>query len=141
MDVYARGARLLCAALLPPHQTLTTTTNPPPNINLPRPPQAAERKQVKEQKEEAERYAAKTQELAGLTTESYLFQVKYITFIHLLAWLVGWLNIYLCVVCLGEGAKGVVRGEAPSQLVVPPHHLTRPTTKTASPYDKHSCST
>ena len=38
--------------------------------------QAAERKQVKEQKEEAERYAAKMQELAGLTTEGYLFQVS-----------------------------------------------------------------
>jgi hypothetical protein len=52
-------------------------------------PQAAERKQVKEQKEEAERYAAKSTELAELTTEGYLFQVCFVCFC---VWV-----IYICV--------------------------------------------
>jgi hypothetical protein len=39
---------------------------------------------VKEQKEEAERYAAKTQELAGVTTESYLFQVHLCVYINIM---------------------------------------------------------
>ena len=38
----------------------------------------AERKQVKEQKEEAERYTAKTTELANVTTESYLYQLYHV---------------------------------------------------------------
>ncbi|EKU21359.1 structural maintenance of chromosome-like protein, partial [Nannochloropsis gaditana CCMP526] len=40
--------------------------------------QAAERKQVKEQKEEAERYAAKKSELSALTTEAYLHRLYHV---------------------------------------------------------------